>query len=216
VLTGDQVTSGTETIILAAPLESLTVDGGDGNDSITISAFTAPVASLTADGGGGDNQVTVVGSPPPGVTLDIVAAVQTVQIDVQPSSLNLASSGVISLVLYTTANFNAASVDVGSVLFAGAHAARSVWQDANGDGFLDLVLHFRTQETNLRALYGQLLADDINEDESLDSNHQQAQVSLTGQTVDDVFFAGFDQLDLFLSGKTLREMLAELAAAGAI
>ena len=89
-------------------------------------------------------------------------------------------------------------------------------KDVNGDSRLDLVLNFRTQDTNLRALYEQLLADDINADGVLDSNHQQAEVALTGQTTDNVLIEGSDDMDLFLAGKALRKMLDDLAAAGAI
>ena len=91
---------------------------------------------------------------------------------------------------------------------------QSALEDVDGDGDLDMVLHFRVQDTNLLAIYEQLLFDDL-EDRVLDWSHQQAEVSLTGQTVDDVVFEGFDQLDLFLSGKALRSLLAELAAARA-
>ena len=43
-----------------------------------------------------------------------------------------------------------------------------------------------------------------------------ASVSLTGETVDHVLIEGFDNLDLFLAGKSLRTLLDQLAAAGAI
>lgn len=215
-LTSNRVQNGSETVIIANPIDDLTVEGGGGSDSTTIVGYTAPISTLTVDGSGGANMVTIQGDPPPGVTLNLVAAVQTVQIEVRQQSLNLASNGVIAVAMFTTASFNAATVDVGSVIFAGAHAVRGVLEDADGDGDLDLILHFRTQDTNLHELYAQLLADDINEDGVLDSSHQQASVSLTGQTLDDRAFEGLDELDLFLSGKALRQMLQELAAVGAI
>jgi hypothetical protein len=146
--------------------------------------------------------------------------VRSVQIDVRPgdrtNTVNLASNGVISVAILSGAGFNANQGDVGSILFAGAHAVQSSFQDVNGDGRLDLVLQFRTQDTTLRTLYQQLLADDVNGDGILDSTHQTATVSLSGQTLDHTLIQGFDQMDLFLSGKALREMLAALAAAGAI
>jgi hypothetical protein len=89
-------------------------------------------------------------------------------------------------------------------------------EDIDGDGDTDLILHFRTQETNLRAIYEQLITEDINEDGILDSNHQQASVSLTGLTTTDELFDGADDVDLFLTGRALRELLDELAGAGAI
>jgi len=141
---------------------------------------------------------------------------QTVAIEILRSDVNLVSNGVIAVAVFTTANFDAALVDPGSVVFAGAHAVHNSLADVDGDGDLDMVLHFRTQDTNLRALYEQLLADDLDGDGVLDSTHQELDVSLTGQTVDDVFFEGFDELDLFLSGRSLRELLLDLAAAGGI
>jgi hypothetical protein len=36
--------------------------------------------------------------------------------------------------------------------------------DVNGEGWLDLVLDFRTQDTNLRDLYERLLAEEIDAD----------------------------------------------------
>jgi hypothetical protein len=146
--------------------------------------------------------------------------VQHVGIDIKPggdpNSLNLASNGMIAVAIYTTTDFDASQVDVSTVVFAGASAAHSALEDVDHDGDLDLVLHFRTQDTNLRDIYADLVAEDINEDGVLDSNHKTAQLSLTGQTTNDAAFEGLDNLDLFLSGKALRSFLADLAASGAI
>jgi hypothetical protein len=92
--------------------------------------------------------------------------------------------------------------------------SQSSLTDSNGDGRLDLVLHFHTQDTNLRSVYEELLITD-----ELESSHQLASVSLTGEfNVDgvDELFAGAEEMDLFLAGRALRELLEELAAAGAI
>src|SRR5207237_2284891 len=130
--------------------------------------------------------------------------VQPVQIDVRgDTTVNLASNGIISVAIFSTATFNASQVNVGSVLFAGAHATQSSLSDVNGDGRLDLVLKFHTGDTNLLSIYRQLLADDINADGVLDSSQQTASVKLSGETVDHVFIQGFDELDLILSGKKL-------------
>jgi hypothetical protein len=138
-----------------------------------------------------------------------------VQIDVR-STVNLASQGKIAVAILATDDFDPALVDIASVRFAGATAVHSAWEDVNGDGRLDLVLHFRTQDTDLRALYERLIADDINEDGVLDSNRQEATISLTGTTTDNEQFEGTDTIDLFLSGKALRELLSRLVAEGAI
>ena len=123
---------------------------------------------------------------------------------------------MIPVAILTTDSFDASWVDASTVVFAGAHAVHSALEDTDGDGDLDLILHFRTEETNLADLYALLLADDFNEDGVLDSNHQTAAVSLTGQTATDEYFEGFDDVDLFLSGKNLRDFLEDLAAAGVI
>jgi uncharacterized delta-60 repeat protein len=176
--------------------------------------FTAPASN--------PNTIVVVtgGNESPIVPGETVVPPQPdpvmVEIDVGDDSANLASQGLIAATILTNAGFDAAFVDVNSVYFAGAQAVQGVLSDVDGDGDLDMVLHFRIQDTNLQALYEQLIADDLNGDGVLDSNHQTVGVSLTGATVDDVLFAGEDQMDLFLSGRALRELLDELAAAGAI
>jgi hypothetical protein len=143
-----------------------------------------------------------------------------VEIDVKPgsdpNSINLASTGLIAVAIFTTDDFDASQVDAGTVVFAGASMVHSALEDMDGDGDLDMVLHFQMQETNLADLYAQLLAEDINGDGILDSNRQSAAVSLTGQTAADECFEGFDDVDLFLSGKNLREFLEDLAEAGVI
>ena len=150
---------------------------------------------------------------------EVQPQVLSVEIDVKPgsdpNSINLASNGVIAVAIFTTADFDASLVDASTVVFAGASAVRGALQDVDGDGDLDMVLHFRVQDTNLAEIYAQLLAVDI-EDGVLDSSHQTASVSLTGQTATDEYFAGFDDVDLFLSGKNLRDFLKGLAAAGLI
>ena len=86
----------------------------------------------------------------------------------------------------------------------------------DGDGDLDLILHFETQATELAYLSAQLAADDPDGDGILNSNHQTAAVSLTDLTATDEYFQGFDEVDLFLSGKHLRDLLENHAAANLI
>jgi hypothetical protein len=75
-------------------------------------------------------------------------------------------------------------------------------------------MHFRIEDTNLEEIYRQLLEDDQNADAVLDSTRQEVQAWLFGQTTLDELFAGVDEMDLFLSGKHLRELLDELFGAG--
>ncbi|MEK7214163.1 MAG: hypothetical protein AAB289_01000, partial [Chloroflexota bacterium] len=93
-------------------------------------------------------------------------------------------------------------------------------QDVNGDGKLDLMLHFRTQETNLRSAYKDLLAAaDTTTNGVLDpgvSTHQQFRATLTGKLLNGQSFIGYDTVDLFLTGFDLGQLLAEMAAEGLI
>jgi len=71
-----------------------------------------------------------------------------------PNSINLASKGVIPVAILGSAEFDAATIDPTSLLFgptgaAPAHNAGGHLVDVNDDGFLDLVSHYRTQETGI-------------------------------------------------------------------
>ena len=141
---------------------------------------------------------------------------QEVIIDVKPgsdpNSINVESNGQISVAVFTTEDFDAATIDASTVVFAGAYAMQSALEDVDGDGDLDMVLHFRTEETNLRELYDLLFAADLDADGIIDSTRQEAEVSLEGETLNDIIFQGFDSLDLMLRGRALRELLDEMFA----
>ena len=141
-------------------------------------------------------------------------AILPVQIDIKPgsdpNSINLKNNGVIAVAIFTTADFDASGVDVSTVVFADAFAVHSALEDVDDDGDLDLILHFRTQDTSLLQLYEQLLIDDEDADGVLDSTRQATDVKLEGETVDSALFDGSDEVDLFFSGKALRQFLDEL------
>ncbi len=84
----------------------------------------------------------------------VVNTTQEVVLDVHPGSdvnpVNLKSQGVLPVAILSTADFSAADIDASSLLLgdpelAGAVAPlRSAVEDVDGDGLLDLMLHFST------------------------------------------------------------------------
>jgi hypothetical protein len=104
----------------------------------------------------------------------------TVDIDVKPgsdpNSTNLGSRGVISVAILTMPDFDAASVDPATVRFEGAAALHDGLEDVDGDGDLDLIMHFRTQHAEI--------AEDATE------------ACLTGETFDGQAIEGCDAIRL--------------------
>ena len=69
-----------------------------------------------------------------------------------PNSINPKSHGVTPVAILTTATFDATMVDPSSVRFGPneVRAAKSHVEDVDGDGNLDRLFHFRTQETGIQ------------------------------------------------------------------
>ena len=70
-----------------------------------------------------------------------------------PNSINLKSRGVTPVAILTTATFNATTVKPSTVRFGttGTEAApaRSALEDVDGDGDIDMILHFSTQSLGI-------------------------------------------------------------------
>jgi hypothetical protein len=107
--------------------------------------------------------------------------VVTVALDVRPRTpenpINPKSNGVIPVAILSTNSFDANTVDPGSVRFGPSQAlaqASVQLEDVNGDGQLDLLLHFRTQDSGIQC--------------------GDTSASLTGQTVNGVPIQGSDTI----------------------
>ena len=105
-----------------------------------------------------------------------------VPIDIKPDSfpnvVNPRSEGVIAVAILTTNDFDATTVDPLSIKFGPNEAVAALdashTEDVNGDGRLDLVLHFNVQDTGITC--------------------GDTAVVLTGTTLDGQPFSSFDSI----------------------
>jgi len=112
----------------------------------------------------------------------VLSSTLAVDVDVKPgsfpNSLNPQSKGVIPVAILTTDGFSATSVDPLSLRFGpkGTEAApvRSALEDADGDGDIDLLLHFSTESARIQC-------GDVS-------------VMLTGKTVSGAAISGNDSI----------------------
>ena len=207
-------------------MSATATDPGGLNDPLTFTwTVTGPedtfvlagdsVSFTPQDAGTYDVQLTVddgdEGWATEAATINVI---QRVIVDVKPGSdlnpINLnsvsesqknKSNGVIPVVILTTGDFDATTVDVDTVTFADAGVSHSAFEDVDGDGDVDLVMHFRLNETNLVDVYRELLAADSS------TARQTVSIELTGQTTTGADIFGYDEVDLFMSGKALRDLL---------
>jgi len=83
-------------------------------------------------------------------------SVRRVEIDIKPgsfpNSINPKSKGNVPVAILSDSGFDATTVDRSTVVFAGASPLLigKTPEDVNGDGLLDVVLHFNTQSLNLK------------------------------------------------------------------
>ncbi len=87
----------------------------------------------------------------------IPSEIGPIKIDIKPgsdpNSINPRSRGVIPVAILTTEDFDATAVDLSTVLFGKTGTEASpfhyAFEDVDGDGYIDMILHFKTQETGL-------------------------------------------------------------------
>ena len=96
-----------------------------------------------------------------------------------PNKINPRNKGRIPVAILTNEVFDASIVDPDTILFGvtGIEAAPAHynWEDVDGDGDIDMILHFKTQETGIKCTDTALL--------------------LSGSTIDGIAIYGFDSVD---------------------
>ena len=109
-----------------------------------------------------------------------------VAVDIKPgsdvNSINLKSKGLVPVAVLTTEDFDALSVDVNSVIFAGAFPVRAQIEDVNNDGVNDILFHFKTVELS-------------------DLSSDSTKAALTGTTLDGTSISGEDTVNIVPAGK---------------
>jgi hypothetical protein len=135
---GTQISAGTQTIALNAPLAGLTVNGGSGNNQITVANLGIPVQSLTLNGGPNANTFALVNAGANVAALAIAApAGATNQVQVQGSlpaattvnvapTASLSNNGPITYGNTVTVSFTNAADSSSGATPAGLHYAYSL------------------------------------------------------------------------------------------
>lgn len=163
-----------------------TISGADGlgvSHTFATGGSTTVIVTATDKDGGTSSQVS-----------HTIEVIQPVDVDVKPGNaknkVNAKSQGRIAVAIYTTADFDAATVVGSSVQLAGINADHFALEDVDGDGDLDLILHFSTQAVI------DAVGVDLNSGESAS-----VEAELTGETIDEVMIQGFDTIEFFQPGK---------------
>ena len=145
-------------------------------------SFTGNMAQMQAfygrGGGGGTvtlSDITVTGCPYwTGVTIDVKPGSD-------PNSINLKSKGVVPVAVLTADEFDASTVQPDTVSFAGASPVRWAFEDVDGDGDVDVLFHFETEDLGL--------------------NEDSTQATLTADTTDGKHIRGTDWVNIVPDNK---------------
>lgn len=77
----------------------------------------------------------------------------SINIDIKPgsypNSINLKSKGVVPVAILSSTDFDANTVDPSTVKFAAASPRKWKMEDVDGNGMLDMLLHFETRDLSL-------------------------------------------------------------------
>ncbi|MCH8345573.1 MAG: hypothetical protein IIC87_01440 [Chloroflexi bacterium] len=162
--------NGTGNVLATVPVEKQYNTCGAPDPTGAFSCWTAVGVTFSGTAfsvnfGGAWNQTgfddITLGSATPGAE---VLGAQEIEIDIKPgsdrNSINPNSKGVIPVAILGSATFDVTSVDVTALTFGpnGATPAHDLadpavyadhLQDVNSDGFMDLVSHYRTQDTGI-------------------------------------------------------------------
>lgn len=119
----------------------------DHDASLSLNAFEGQSAAGTLP------TYTFTYSPTPGATMTALQSSVDIKPGETPNSINPKSKGVIPVAILSTDTFDATTVDPFSVEF-GPNGANETHEkghieDINGDGKLDMMLHFKTQDTGI-------------------------------------------------------------------
>lgn len=121
--------------------------------------------------------------------IEVTGCLATVEVEIDikpgsdPNSINLKSKGVVPVAVLTTEDFDANTIDPETVRFGPGEAEAVRWtlEDVDGDGDLDMLFHFKTQE--------------------LDLTKESTEAKLTGETIWDNPVEGTDTVNIVPKGK---------------
>ena len=110
----------------------------------------------------GFDEITLGSATPgaEGIEKEILVSPGEIEIDIRPNTIKLSNKGVIPVVILGSAGLDVTDIDVMTLAFGpkGASPALDLTdatvysrylKDVNGDGFMDLISHYRTQDTGI-------------------------------------------------------------------
>jgi hypothetical protein len=139
------------------------------------------------------------------------SSVMPVAIDVKPGSdenpIQLGARGKIPVAILGSESFDARAVDASAAVFAGAHVQRrpngtlmASIEDVDGDGWLDMVLHFAVEDLNLAADATSATLEGRTCDGQLFTGNDRVRIVPGHEPVEGVLFDSFGPGDSYTPG----------------